>query len=256
MDYGITQNPNSFLTINIDQWLIYLFVLAMVLSALIIAKIIIRKRAAKNQYYNHVVYLVRLPKEKPEDQQPESNRLQKLHEEIACGEIVFNAIGGLRAQRGFKQWLLGRNDHFSFEIVANEKLVSFYVVTARPMARYIEQQVQAHYPEAVMEEVEDYNIFNPQGEIAAGHLKTRREFIFPIKTYKKQETDPMNSIINVMSKLDKNEGMAIQYIVRSAKAGWHRKPSQVVREVHQGKPLNEALKTSGFSKAMAGLGSL
>ncbi len=257
MDYGLPQNTtNTFLTINIDQWLIYLFLLVIVLLALAIARLVIKKRAAKNQYYDYVVYLVRLPKEKPEDQQPESNRLQKLHEEIARGETVFNAIGGLRAQRGFKAWLLGRNDHFSFEIVANEKLVSFYVVTARPMARYIEQQVQAHYPEAVMEEVEDYNIFNPQGEIAAGHLKTRREFIFPIKTYKKQETDPMNSIINVMSKLGKNEGMAIQYIVRSAKAGWHRQPSQVVREVHQGKPLNEALNTSGFSKAMAEFGGL
>jgi len=256
MDYGITQNPNTLFAINIDQWLIYSFWLAVVLLALIIARIVIRKRAAKNQYYDHVVYLVRLPKEKPEDQQPEANKLQKLHEEIARGETVFNAIGGLRAQRGIKAWLLGRNDHFSFEIVANEKLISFYVVVAKPMARYIEQQVQAHYPEAIMEEVEDYNIFNPQGAVMAGNLKTRRGFIFPLKTYKKHEADPMNSIINVMSKLGSDEGMAIQYIVRSAKACWHRKPSQVVREVHQGKSLSDALKTSGFSKTMAGLGSL
>ncbi|MCK4554041.1 hypothetical protein KAU19_03695, partial [Candidatus Parcubacteria bacterium] len=111
MDYGISQNPNTLLAINIDQWLIYLFLLVIVLLALAIARLVIKKRAAKNQYYDYVVYLVRLPKEKPEDQQPESNRLQKLHEEIACGETVFNAIGGLRAQRGFKAWLLGRNDH-------------------------------------------------------------------------------------------------------------------------------------------------
>ncbi|MEA3463596.1 MAG: type IV secretion system DNA-binding domain-containing protein [Patescibacteria group bacterium] len=256
MDYGISQNSYNFFTINIDQWLIYLFLSAVVLLALVIAKSIIRKIAARNQYYDHAVYLVRLSKEKPEDQQPEANTLQKLHEEIAKGETIFNAIGGLRAQRGFKQWLLGRNDHFSFEIAANEKLISFYTVVARPMARYFEQQIQAHYPEAVMEEVEDYNIFNPQGEIATGYLKTKRSLIFPLKTYKKHDTDPMNSIINVMSKLGKDESMAIQYIVRSAKSSWHRKPGQVVREVHQGVSLADALKISGFSKAISGIGSL
>ena len=257
MDYGLPQNTaNTFFTINIDQWLIYLFLSAAVLLALAVAKKIIRKIAAHNQYYDHAVYLVRLPKEKPEDQQQESNMLQKLHEEIAKGETIFNAIGGLRAQRGFRQWFLGRNDHFSFEIVANEKLISFYVAAARPMARYLEQQIQAYYPEAVMEEVEDYNIFNSQGEIAAGYLKTKRSLIFPLKTYKKHDTDPMNSIINVMSKLGKDEGMAIQYIVRSAKGSWHRKPSQVVREIHQGKSLSEALKISGISKAISSIGSL
>lgn len=257
MDYSLPQNSYNILSINIDQWLVYLVMIFLIALFLIIAKRLLKSAAKRNQYYDHLVYLVRLPKDKPQDQQRgEVNRLQQLHEEIARGETIFSAIGGLRAQRDLKSWFLGRNDHFSFEIVANDKLISFYIVAARKMARYIEQQLQAHYPEAVMEETEDYNIFNPQGAVAAGYLRTKRGFIFPIKTYKKHETDPMNSIINVMSKLDKEEGMAVQFIVRSAKGSWHRKPSRVVREVHQGKPLSEALKTTGFSKVMAGLSSL
>ena len=31
------------------------------------------------------------------------------------------------------------------------------------------------------------------------------------------ESDPINSLINVMSKLDPSESIAIQYVVRSAK---------------------------------------
>jgi RNA polymerase sigma factor (sigma-70 family) len=34
-------------------------------------------------------------------------------------------------------------------------------------------------------------------------------------------SDPMNSLINVMSKLEHDESIAIQYVVRSAKKGWH-----------------------------------
>jgi len=258
MDFGLQENStNSLLTINLDLWLRYLIIVLLAVVLIFIIRKIIRFSANRSQYYDNAVYLVRLPKEKPGDlQQAETNRLQKLHEDIARGETIFNAIGGLKAQRGIKPWLFGRNDHFSFEIVANQKLISFYVIASRIMARYLEQQIHAHYPEAVLEEVEDYNIFSPQGEIAAGFLRTRRGFIFPLNTYKKFEIDPMNSIINVMSKLDKEEGMAIQFIVRSAKGAWHRKANQVVREVHKGKPLSEALTITPFSKTMASLGGM
>ena len=140
-----------------------------------------RERAEKSKYFDHAVYLVRVPKEKPQDADKDDN-LQQLHEDIGRHETIFASIGGLRAQRGIMAWLLGRSDHYSFEIVANKKLISFYVVAPRDASRYIEQQVQAHYPEAVMEEVDDYNIFSPNSETAAGYLKTRREFIFPRKT--------------------------------------------------------------------------
>jgi len=112
-------------------------------------------------------------------------------------------------------------------------------------ARYIEQQIQAHYPEAVLEEVADYNIFHPAGKVAAGYLKTKREFVFPLKTYDKMESDPMNSILNVISKLNKDEGMVVQYTVRSAKKGWHKRCAQVVNKAIRTNSLKEALR-SGF----------
>jgi len=243
------------LSINIDVWLtliLWLIVLFLIFSLL---RYIFRKVIAKSSYFDHAVYLVRLPKEKPGDQNKEKT-VQLLHEEIARGETIFASIGGLRAQRTFKTWLFGRNDHFSFEIVASQKTIAFYVVAPREMGRYLEQQVQAHYPEAVMEEVEDYNIFNPQGEITAGFLKTKRSYIFPLKTYNKMEVDPLNSIINVMSKLDHDEGLAVQYVARSAKAGWHKKASRVVSQVHQGKSVSEALKLNRLSKIIGSLGDV
>ena len=83
MNYGLPQNSYNILSININQWFVYLIVVFFVLFVLIIAKWIFKIIAKRNQYHDHSVYLVRLPKEKPQDQQVrETNRLQQLHEEI------------------------------------------------------------------------------------------------------------------------------------------------------------------------------
>jgi hypothetical protein len=250
MDYGLNQNyapsfdPNFLIS---GVWLASLLWILAALFFLFAARYFIRRILKKTKYFDHAVYLVRLPKEKPGEKQEEKT-VQKLREEIAIGDTVFASIGGLRAQRGFLAWLLGRTDHFSFEIVANHKIISFYVVAPRNMARYLEQQIQAYYPEAVMEEVEDYNIFSPQSQAASSYLKTKREFIFPIKTYNKMEVDPLNSLVNEMSKLDYNEGIAIQYVVRSAKGKWHKRSIDVVRKSHELNSVRMALRYRGINK--------
>lgn len=247
MEYELVQTSNSGLY-DLSGALIIIFSALVFVLLLLIARKIIRHLANKNSHHDQAIYLVKLPKDKSsQDQAKESSSMQqKLHDEIAKSEMILASIGGLRAERSFKAWLYGRKDHFSFEIVANNKLISFYATAPREMGRYLEQQIQAHYPEAVMEEIGDYNMFNPRGEIIAGYLKTRRNSIFPLKTYAKQSSDPMNSLVNVMSKLDKDEGLAIQYIARSAKGSWHHKSMTVVKQVHyQGKPLSEALRAIG-----------
>jgi len=55
--------------------------------------------------------------------------------------------------------------------VANKGKISFYVTAPKDKALYLEQQIHAHYPDAMVEEIEDYNAFNPQGFIRAGRFK-------------------------------------------------------------------------------------
>ena len=259
MDYGFPEqniySPQTSLNLELAPWLVYLIWAIIILFFLLFLARVIKFFYNRNRAFDHIIFSVRLPKERPGEKE-ENFDVQHLHEEIAKGETVFAGVGGLRAQRGILPWLLGRDDHFSFEIVAREKKICFYAVAPRKMGRYLEQQINAHYPEAVIEEVEDYNIFTPRGEILAGSLKTDRSFIFPIKTYKKQETDPMNSIINVMSKLEADESIAIQYVVRSAKDVWHKKAGAIVREVAGGKSMAEALKLNKVTKVISAVGDL
>ncbi|MCU0679142.1 MAG: type IV secretion system DNA-binding domain-containing protein [Planctomycetes bacterium] len=238
--------------IEIDQIIPFLYAIAIFSLFLVAVKLAINSLVEKRGHYQHCLYEVKLPKEKPGDTQKEFTK-EMMREEIYRSEMVLASIGGLRAQRGFKAWLLGRNDHFSFEIVANRKKISFFIVAPLQMGQYLEQQVHAYYPEAVIEVVPDYNIFHAQSTVVAGYMKTRRHFIFPIKTYDKMEADPLNSVINVMSKLDEREGLAIQYTVRSARAGWHLRSAEIPRLVRQGKTVREAIAQGVSSQFWSGL---
>jgi len=213
------------------------------LFILFLARIIIKIFGLGRRYFRHKLFLIKLPKEKPKDEEKEITT-QQLREEIARGETIFSAIGGLRAHHGFISWLLGRDDHFSFEIVAQHGKIYFYAVAPECHALYLEKQITAHYPEAVLEEISDYNAFNAKGAVAAAYLKTKDKFILSLKTYEKMTVDPLNSIINVLSKLDRQESIAIQYIVRSAPKSWHKASKRASAMINRYSSIYHGLKAS------------
>lgn len=246
---SIWQNIQDAFQFNQDSSFLMVFLLIVFFAVLMIlifsARFFARRFSTNNSYFDHQIFLIRLPKEKPQDENKETS-LQQMREEIAKGETIFASIGGLRAQRGIKVWFLGRHDHYSFEIVANRHKIAFYAAAPRESARYLEQQITAHYPEAVIEEIEDYNIFTANTQIASAYLKTRKNFVLPLRTYQKMEVDPLNSLINVMSKLDKDESMAVQYIVRSAHGSWHEKVRSTVRRIQEKNSVSDGISHNRF----------
>jgi hypothetical protein len=256
MDYGQNQlnqyQPTTINTTPITMTSFNYYGYAVILGIVIILFValrILRRLVVNNALIHHVVYLIKLPKDRPEDQAKEFT-VQQMREEIAKAEGIFTAIGGFKAQHGLKRWFFGRTDHYSFEIVAYNKLISFYIAVPRQHADYIQEQIQANYPEAVIEEVLDYNMFNSAGNIAAATIKTKLSYVLPIKTYLKEDTDPLNSLINVMSKIGPDEGLAIQYIVRSAAHDWHKTSRRVVKKANENYSLDEGLSSNGFSKGL------
>lgn len=242
MDYGInySQNLNNFFGLDLTTVLYFAAGILVLFVVILIILRIIRKIFFSKQHQHQAVFLVRLPKEKPGEDKKELTT-QELREEIAVGESIFSAIGGLKAKRGFGAWLTGRDDHYSFEIVAQDGKIYFYVVAPHSSARFLEQQISAHYPDASIEEVSDYNIFKPDSEIFGSILKTKKSFIFPLRTYNQAEVDPMNAVVNAMSKLDKGEAIALQIIARSARGSWHKRISAIIKGVNSGRSFNEAI---------------
>ena len=231
-------------------WLVYvlygavIFILA--LLSYFILRIITRRITRVGYSFRKVALLVTLPKETGREREEEKKSVKEI---LLPTENFFDNIGGLRAERGLRAALAGRADHFSFEIVAaKDDTISFYVVVPKYLQRFFEQQIQAQYPAAEIEEVEDYNIFLPRGIVVGALLRLRKQSIFPIKTYLKSETDPLNAITNSLTRIEEGDAAAIQIVARSARGEWHRWGARIAREMQQGKKLDEALRAaSGFA---------
>lgn len=233
-------------TILIYSTMIMVVIVVFVFAGILIARFILKRRGWLPHAFKKTLFLVTLPKESIKDQDlNRANVPQIIQEKIGLAEILFSNLGGLRAQRGFKAFLFGRSDHLSLEIVSLKGIIYFFVAAPRYLERFVEQEIHAQYQEALIEKVTDYNIFSPRGVIKTAVVTLARPYIFPIKTYKKLNSDPLNSLTNSLSKLQKNEGAAIQITVRSAKGRWHAWGAKVASQMKQGKPLKEAMKSIG-----------
>ncbi len=208
-----------------------------------IARSIVRSSSKFLIGLDKVTLLITVPKEASGITE-EKNSIESIRAQIALTQSWFKTLGGLTAQRGFSAWLRGRNDHFSLEIVANQGLISFYVVVPQYMQQYMEQQLLAQYPQAHITPVEEYPLFTPTSQVYGVGVTLKRDSIFPVNTYNKLDSDPLNAFANAMSKIQPDESIVIQVIARSAKRNWHYKSKQVARELQDGKSVGEAIASS------------
>jgi len=175
---------------------------------------------------------IQMPKENSEEkdqQRVKTEEEKKLM--IAVGEQLFTTLSESGHSKG---WLKGK-DYYSFEIACTDKKISFFVNCPKHLQQLVEKQLQAQYPHAFVEQVRGYNPFQKGGEVEAMELRLNKKYVYPFRTYKTTETDPLNALTNAMSKLQENEGMAIQYIISPAGTSWQNIPRHMALEVQQGK---------------------
>ncbi len=126
--------------------------------------------------------------------------------------------------RGKANWFdfefLKIQEHVAFEIVALPGDIRFYVSVPQKQRELIEKQIHGTYPGAVITEVEDYNIFSENGEVAYASLKLRGANYMPIKIYRDLAVDPLSLITSSMAKLAEGEGAVLQIIVAPAANKW------------------------------------
>lgn len=195
---------------------------------------------------NWVFLEIQMPKDNSDDKQttPVNNEEQKKNM-IGIAEQLFTALSEISHQN----WFFQPRDYISFEIACTEKKISFYINCPRRVQELVEKQLQAQYPHAYIEIVRGYNPFQKGGQIAAAELKMMRPYMFPIRTYKNMETDPLNALTNAMSKLGDNEGAAIQFILSPAGHHWQHKPRHMALEIQQGKNPDKIVKGAGSRMA-------
>ncbi|MFA6105302.1 MAG: type IV secretion system DNA-binding domain-containing protein [Patescibacteria group bacterium] len=240
MNFGTISSNTILASLLGDQifFNILLFIagIILILASIQILRAIFHARGQTGKAFHKTILLIRVPKEKRSDSQSHSSddNLGQIREQIGVADTLFSAVAGLKPEHGFLTWLRGRSDNFAFEIVTKKNTISFYVAVPERLTDLIKQQIHAQYPHAEISNEPDYNIFRPESHIVGAHLWFKYKSVFPFRTYKKTESDPLVAILNPLSKIGENEGAIIQYIVRPADNSWRQEGARLIREIKEG----------------------
>lgn len=180
-------------------------------------------REAKNyeRGLKMVPLLIHLPPSSDDIDVGARDSREVVEEAISQSQVMYNIIAST-ATKGFKSRLYGQR-HFAFEIVAAKGLIHYYAVVPLVLVDVVKQAVVAAYPTARLEECEEHNIFNQVGKISGtigGELTLKKEFSYPIATYQDSKQDAMQALLNVMSSLTREDGAAVQILLRPAPEKW------------------------------------
>ncbi len=214
------------------------FILLGVASPLIFLQIRRLFREQKNfeRGLKMVPLLIHLPPSSEDTQVGSRDERDVVDENISKAEILYGIIGST-LQKGFKSKFYGQR-HFSFEIVGAKGVVHFYAAVPVVLVEVVKQAVVSAYPAARMEEVAEHNIFSPVGKLSGtigGELSLKEHFAYPIETYQELKRDAMQSLLNALSSLDKEDGVGIQIMMRPASPDWRKAAHAIAVKKRKGK---------------------
>ena len=137
---------------------------------------------------------------------------------IDAAEQMFASLYAIKKGGWFKFSRL--QPHLSFEVVAKNEDIRFYVSIPEKLRDMVEKQINGAYPDAEILQVPEYTIFSEEGKVAFAELIMRNSVYFPLKVYKDLATDPLSAITAALAKMGKDEGAAIQILISPAENKW------------------------------------
>lgn len=106
----------------------------------------------------------------------------------------------------------------ALEIIVYRQQIRFQITADEDLIPFIEAQLQSNYPLVIMERVSD-PLEGQMLEVLP--ITLGRGNYYPINTYPSfQDVDPLNSILNVLSKAGPEEITIIQYALESISGSW------------------------------------
>lgn len=197
-----------------------------------------------------VPLLIHLPPSSDDTESGSRPMPEVMREKVNQAQVLYDLIAGT-AQSGFKSNFYGQR-HISFEIVASGGLVHYFAAVPIALVEVVEQAIVTAYPGARLEEVEDHNIFNPQGRLTAtvgGELVLKHEAAYPIGVIESMERDPMEALINSLYKLQLGDGAAVQVMVRPARPNWTKRSINLVAQKRHNHPSGIGFSAADLAKA-------
>lgn len=205
----------------------------------------IRKQLREQKNYERGLKMVPLYIHLPppsDDKESGARDEREINDEvISKAQIVYSIIAST-LQKGMKHKFYGQR-HFSFEIIGTYGSVRFYAAVPVALVDVVSQAIISAYPNARLEEVAEHNIFSPIGKLSGtvgGELTLKESFAYPIATYQDIKRDPLQTILNALAGLDKEDGVGIQILMRPADSSWRKQASTIASKKRKGNGSNKA----------------
>lgn len=167
---------------------------------------------------------------------------------IDAAEQMFSSFASIRKGGMFS--MLSPQDHLSFEIVGRPQEIAFYVSVPKHLQDLVEKQINGAYPGAEIHEVNEYNIFPEEGNVAFSSLSLKSSDYLPIKVYKDLPVDPLSPITSVLAKMVASEGGAIQILITPADNKWQNQGRSYIANVKKREANPETAKYATDPKSL------
>jgi hypothetical protein len=143
-----------------------------------------------------MVFLRVIIARKDSDSDEKKDTVKDFREQISIMEQLFASLKSLHSSH-FKSWFFGQ-EYLSLEYVAHQDELYFYVVVPKKSKLLVEKQIIGFYPDCLVEETPEVNIFEGRKVIRGEIMKMKKSQEFPIRTYTKLESDSMNGLLSAL----------------------------------------------------------
>jgi hypothetical protein len=214
-----------------------LFVLALITAPIVFT--VIRRNFREQKNYERglkiVPLLIHLPPSSDDTEVGGRDARDVTEETISKAQIIYNIIGST-IQKGFKSKFYGQRP-FAFEIIGSQGFVYFYAAVPIALTEVVKQAIISAYPTARLDEVSEHNIFSQVGKVSGtlgGEFSLKENYAYPVATYQDTKRDPLLSLLNALGSLGKEDGVAIQMLMRPADPSWSKNASTVASDKRKG----------------------
>lgn len=169
---------------------------------------------------------------KESDQDEKKETAKDFREQIGLMEQLLASLRALGSE-SLKARLFGQ-DYLSLEYVAHNQEILFFLVIPKKAKILVEKQITSFYPDAIVEEKPEIDIFANRTSSKAVELTLKKEYFLPIHTHKNLESDPINTIIGAISKLTRDESCIVQILLRPTDDHWQEKAVAFKKKLEKG----------------------
>jgi hypothetical protein len=160
-------------------------------------------------------------------------------EKIGIMTVFYKSIHNITQASAWDTFMnfIFRHAKISLELFFHDGQVHFYVVWYKEHATLLIQQITSNYPDAEVKVItkKDMPEIKPLGyTLQAASIGKRTDDIYPIKTYKYFEDDPLSSFTNNFGSLKKTDVACMQFVLKPLGHSWNKKAKKAASLVAKG----------------------